>query len=191
MATLDIVLIVFIAAALAAFTFIIWSYVKGLKGSPRELWLLYTAKVIEYGSYGAANMAFILYLSADCGLGDISAGTYIGIWSMTLTVCTMLVGAVCDAIGVKRTLVLGTAFLLFARFVMPLTSNLWIVSLMGFLPMAVGTAVVGPVMSVGIKRYTTKEGATLGFGLLYTMFNVGWAPTSTHWTGCTAGRWAA
>jgi MFS family permease len=175
MATLDIVLIVFIAAALAAFTFIIWSYVKGLKGSPRELWLLYTAKVIEYGSYGAANMAFILYLSADCGLGDISAGTYIGIWSMTLTVCTMLVGAVCDAIGVKRTLVLGTAFLLFARFVMPLTSNLWIVSLMGFLPMAVGTAVVGPVMSVGIKRYTTKEGATLGFGLLYTMFNVGWA----------------
>ena len=175
MATLDIVLIVCLAAALGAFVFIIWSYVKGLKGSPRELWLLYLAKIIEYGSYGAANMAFILYLSADCGLGDISAGTYIGIWSMVLTVCTMLVGAVCDAIGVKRTLVMGTVFLLFARFIMPLTTNLWVVSIMGFLPIAVGTAVVGPVMSVGIKRYTTKEGATLGFGLLYTMFNIGWA----------------
>ena len=175
MSTLDIILIVCIAALLGAFVYIIWSYAKGLKGSPRELWLLYVAKIIEYGSYGAANMAFILYLSADCGLGDISAGTYITVWSITLTVCTMLVGAVCDAIGIKRTLVLGTILLLFARMVMPLTTNLWLVSIFGFLPIAIGTAVVGPVMSVGIKRYTTKEGATLGFGLLYTMFNVGWA----------------
>lgn len=174
MSTLDVILIVAISTVAATFLYIVWSYVKGLRGSPRELWLLYAAKIIEYGSYGAANMAFILFLSADCGLGDVAAGNFIMVWSMSVTVCTMLVGSVCDAIGVKRTLVLGTLFLLFARLVMPLTTNLWIVAIFGFLPVAVGTAVVGPVMSVGIKRYTTKEGAALGFGLLYTMFNVGW-----------------
>jgi hypothetical protein len=41
--------------------------------------------------------------------------------------------------------------------------------------MAVGIAIMGPVLSVGIKRYTTKEGAALGFGLFYTLMNVGWA----------------
>ncbi len=163
------------AAAIIAFAYIVWSYARGLRGSPRELWLLYIGKIIEYGAYGAANMAFILYLSADVGLTDVEAGSYIGVWSMSVTIFTMLVGAVCDAIGIKRTLVIGTVALLFARIVMPLSTNIVVVTLFGFLPIAFGTAVVGPVMSVGIKRYTTKEGATLGFGLLYTMFNVGWA----------------
>jgi len=158
-----------------AFVYIIWSYMKGLTGSPRELWLLFLSKLVEYSAYGGMNMAFVLFLSADCGLGDISAGSYIGVWSMALTVVTVMVGAVVDAVGIKKTLLMGTFFLLFGRFFMPLTNNIYLVSLLGFLPMAVGTAIMGPVLSVGIKHYTTKEGATLGFGLFYTMMNIGWA----------------
>lgn len=41
--------------------------------------------------------------------------------------------------------------------------------------MAIGIAVTGPVLSVGIKKFTTKETAALGFGLFYTLMNVGWA----------------
>ncbi len=175
MDTLTLVLIIVGVGLTCAFVYILGSYVKGLRGSPRELWLLYAAKIVEYSSYGAANMALTLYLSKDCGLSDIAAGSYIGVWSMLLTVATMLVGAVVDAIGIRRTLVIGAVFLLVARFFMPLLDDIYAVSLLGFVPLALGTAFMGPVMSVGIKKYTTKEGTTLGFGLLYTLFNVGWA----------------
>ena len=158
-----------------AFVYIIWSYAKGLRGSPRELWLLFTSKLVEYSAYGAINMTFVLFLRADCGLSDIFAGSYIAVWSSLLTVVTVLVGAVVDAIGIKKTLLMGTVFLIFGRFFMPLTNNIYLVSLLGFIPMAVGTAIMGPVLSVGIKHYTTREGATLGFALFYTMMNIGWA----------------
>jgi MFS family permease len=175
MATLDLALLIFGVAFGAAFLWIIWSYAKGLKGSPRELWLLYVAKIIEYSAYGSANVAFTLYLSADAGLGDIAAGTYVGVWSVLLTTATMLVGAVVDAIGIRKTLIFGTVMLLFARFAMPMFDDIYAVSILGFVPLAIGTAILGPVLSVGIKRFTTAEGATLGFGLFYTLMNVGWA----------------
>ena len=172
---LDVFLLVCTLALLAAFIYIVWSYARGLRGSPRELYLMFFTKVTEYSAYGAAQMAFVLYLHKDVGLSDLGAGSYIGLWSVLLTAIMMVVGAVCDSIGIKKTLLVGCYLLLFSRAMMPLFNNIWLVSLLGFVPMAAGIAITGPVLSVGIKRYTTKEGAALGFGLFYTMMNVGWA----------------
>ena len=172
---LDWSAVLFSLALLVALLWIVMSYVKGLKGSPYELYLLFFTKVTEYSAYGAANMAFVLYLSNDMGMGDISAGTYIGAWSIGLTCLTMFVGAICDAIGIRATLLLGCYALLISRGLMPFIDDIVLVSLVGFVPLAFGIAVTGPVLSVGIKRYTTKAGASLGFGLFYTLMNVGWA----------------
>jgi MFS family permease len=175
MQTLDFVLYLGGAVLVAAFVYIFWSYARGLRNSPREMFILFTTKLIEYSAYGAINLTFVLYLSADCGLGDISAGSFIGGWSMLLTLVTAFVGAVCDAIGIKKTLLIGAVALVFARIFLPLTNNPAIAALFGFVPMAFGIAITGPVLSVGIRRYTTKEGAALGFALFYTMMNIGWA----------------
>ena len=172
---LDVVVALMILVIILALIYIIYMYVRGLRGSPRELYLLFFTKVTEYSAYGGANLAFILYLQNDVGLSDVAAGSYIGAWSMALTVTTMLVGAVCDAIGVKMTLLIGCYALLFSRFFMPLLDNLYAVTIFGFLPLAIGIAITGPVLKVGIKLFTTRAGATLGFGLFYTLMNVGWA----------------
>ncbi len=158
-----------------ALVWIIWSYVRGLRGSPRELYLMFFTKVTEYSAYGAANMAFVLYLHKDVGLSDIEAGSFIGAWSISMTLMTVMVGAVCDAIGVKKTLLIGCYFLLVSRFFMPLTDSLLWATLLGFIPLAFGTAITGPVLSVGIKLYTTRENAAMGFAMFYTLMNVGWA----------------
>ena len=157
------------------FFYIIYNYAKGLNESPREIWILLIAKLIEYAAYGASNLTFVLYLSEDCGLGDIAAGSYIGTWSMLLTLLSVLVGSIVDAIGVKKTLILGGFFLILGRFVMPFSSNLYILSVFAFLPLAIGNAILGPVLSVGIKKYTTESSSALGFGLYYTLMNVGFA----------------
>ncbi|MBK8394409.1 MAG: MFS transporter [Leptospiraceae bacterium] len=157
------------------FLYILVNYAKGLKNSPREIWILFTAKLIEYAAYGASNMAFVLFLSKDCGLGDIAAGSYIGVWSTIMTCISILVGSVVDAIGVKKTLVIGMFAMLIGRLVMPFSNHLWIVTLFAFIPVAIGNALLIPVMSVGIKRFTTPENTALGFGLFYTLMNVGFA----------------
>jgi|JI9StandDraft_2_1071091.scaffolds.fasta_scaffold71282_1 MFS family permease len=163
------------AALIFGFLFILWNYAKGLKDSPREIWILFSAKLLEYAAYGASNMAFVLYLSKDCGLDDIAAGSYIGTWSTLMTCISILVGSVVDAIGIKRTLIIGMGAMLFGRLVMPFTNQLILVSLFAFIPVAIGNAILIPVLSVGIKKYTTTKSTALGFGLFYTLMNVGFA----------------
>jgi dipeptide/tripeptide permease len=179
MKSLDILIYGGGAALFGAFVFIVWSYARGLRGSPRELFILFFSKIIEYSAYSAMNLTFVLYLSADCGLGDIAAGSYIGVFSTGITLATMLVGAVVDAVGVKKTLVFGAGVLVVSRLALPFCRNVYLATLVGFFPLAIGIAILLPVLSVGIKRYTTKEGAALGFAMFYTLMNVG------HYFGAT------
>ena len=60
---------------------IIVYYIKGLWGSPRELFMLYISKILEYGAYGAINLTFILYLHEDlravgCRGGPVHHGVF-------------------------------------------------------------------------------------------------------------------
>jgi MFS family permease len=172
---LDYVIYFASALLMVAFLFIIWNYAKGLKGSPREIYLLFFTKVTEYSAYGAINVSFILYLSKDMGLSDVAAGTFMGVYSVMLSFLVMIVGPFCDTLGIKKTLLVGAVTLLFSRLLMPFMPNLPLAIIFGFFPMAFGIAITGPVLSVGIKRFTTKETAALGFGLFYTLMNVGYA----------------
>ena len=173
--TLDYVLLIFAIALILSFIAILIFYFRGLKGSPYEIYLLFFTKVTEYSAYGAAQLAFMFYLREDIGMTDVEAGSYYSGWSITVTLVTMGVGAICDAIGIKKTLLIGSFALLFSRAVMPFADNFWLATLCGFLPLGFGIAITGPVLSVGIKRFTTIEGAALGFGMFYTLMNVGWA----------------
>ena len=155
-----------------------WGYIKGLRGHPRELWLMFFTKLTEYSAYGAASSIFVLFLQNDvmwngAPLGDSPGYIYFMIWGLVATIITMMVGAVCDTIGVKKCLLIGAVMLLLSRFAMPLSQDVWMVTFFGFLPLAFGFAITGPVLKVGIKWFTTLKTATLGFGLFYTLMNVG------------------
>ena len=172
---LDFIVLFGLFGLVGGVTYIIFSYARGLRGSPRELYLMFFTKVTEYSAYGAMVNVAVLYLISDLGLSDISAGLFFSSWSIGITVGVMLVGAICDTIGIKNTLLIGCVCLLIARLIMPFCNNIWLALLFGFIPLAVGIAITGPVLKVGIKQYTTKENVTLGFGLFYTLMNVGFA----------------
>jgi dipeptide/tripeptide permease len=172
---LDYLVPIAVGILILAVIYIIWTYQKGLKGCPREIYLMFFTKVTEYSAYGGINLAFVLYLSSDLGLSDIQAGTFMGTYSVLLTAFAIIVGPVCDTIGIKKTLLVGAYTLLFSRLMMPFMPNLYLATIFGFFPMAVGIAITGPVISVSIKRFTTPEKAALGFGMFYTLMNIGWA----------------
>lgn len=163
------------AGAVLAFIGIIWSYAKGLRKSPRDMWLLFIYNIIEYTAYMAMNLTLTLWLTADCGISDLGAGSYIMVWSILLSIIGMLTGAVVDTIGIRKTLLISIFFLLFSRFFMSFVTNPALIFVLGFIPMAIGFAVVGPLVSIAIKKYTTKETAAMGFGLFYVLMNLGYA----------------
>ena len=157
---------------------LLFSYIPGLRGHPRELWLMFFTKLTEYSAYGAASAIFILFLQKEVMLNGESLGDSLGyqyylVWGIVATIITMMVGAVCDTIGVKKCLLIGAVMLLISRFFTPLTTDIIPVTLLGFLPLAFGFAITGPVLKVGIKWFTTLKSATLGFGLFYTLMNIG------------------
>jgi len=175
MSIVDYITYSIVIAAVLALVVTIYSYSKALKKSPRDLWFLFIYNIVEYSAYGAINMALVLWLSSDCGLGDIAAGSYIAGWSMLLSVMNMVAGAFLDTIGIRKTLIISVIFLIISRFFMAFVTNPVLVFILGFMPLTVGFAIVGPLVSVAIKRYTTKETTALGFGLFYTLMNIGYA----------------
>lgn len=175
----DFVTYSLLAVALIVLGFNVWRYVRGLRDSPRDMWFLFLYKFIEYVAYSAMNIALTLWLSKDCGLGDIEAGTFISGWSIMLSVMGMVTGALVDTVGLKRILQMSILFLLIARFFMSWVTSPLLVFITGFMPLAIGFAIVGPLVSVAIKRFTTKEGAALGFGLFYVIMNMAYAVGGT------------
>ncbi len=171
----DLIVLVGGIGAGLGLVYIVWTYVKGLHESPRDMWFMFVTKIIEYTAYAAMNMTFILWLTADCGLGDIQAGTFISAWSIGLSAVAMVAGALVDALGLKKTLLASSVMLLFSRFFMSFVTDPTLVMILGFIPLALGFAIVGPVISVAIKKFTTKEGAALGFGLFYVLMNLAYA----------------
>lgn len=175
MSVASVIVWIFGVLGVGATGYIVWSYAKGLKESPKDMWVLFFYMVIQYVAYAAMNPILTLWLSKDCGLGDVAAGNFIMIWSILLSMVGMVAGALVDTIGIRRTMIFSVSFLIIARFFMSFVTSPVIVFVVGFLPFAIGFAIVSPVVSVSIKRYTTKEGAALGFGLFYVIMNLAYA----------------
>jgi ribonuclease Y len=95
----------------------------------------------------------------------VAAGSFISAWSISLSIMGMFAGALVDTIGIRKTMIISVVFLILSRVAFSFLTNPVLVFILAFMPLGVGFAIVAPIISVAIKRYTTKEGAALGFGL--------------------------
>lgn len=146
-----------------------------MRGCPRELWIIYLTKVLEIIAYGLMSSTLVLWLSSDLGFSDTQAGDTIAIWSTVLTLVTVLVGSLVDSIGIKKSFLAGFILCLGSRAVMTVTGNPWLALVLGLLPLAVGLAMMVPVMNAALKLYSTAKQRTMAFALFYTLMNVGFA----------------
>jgi MFS family permease len=146
-----------------------------LRGSPRELWIIYTTKVLEIIAYGLMSSTLVLWLSADLGFSDAKAGDTIAIWSTIMTLVTVLVGSLVDTIGIRKSFLIGFWMCLIPRGVMTVSDDTTIALAFGLFPMAIGLALMVPVMNAAIKRYSTTSQQTMAFAIFYAVMNIGFA----------------
>jgi len=144
-----------------------------LSGAARELWLVFAIKLVAFAAYGLNNLLLPLWLSSDLGYSDTQAGGLVAAWSLSMTVFTLLVGSLTDAIGFRRTFFLGVWVCVFARAVLAFTTLPWLALAGGLLPLAIGEALGSPVLISSVRRYSNTAQRSISFSIIYTMGNVG------------------
>lgn len=146
-----------------------------LKGAVRELWVIFGTKILSIVAYGLVNSTLVLWLSSDLGFSDVNAGFVVATWSTIMTLFTVAVGSLVDAIGLRKALVIGFVVCIFARGVMSFSDNPFVALPLGLMPLALGEALMVPVMVAAIKRYASTAQRSMAFSMFYAMMNVGFA----------------
>lgn len=144
-----------------------------LRGAMRELWIVFAAKMLGILAYAVMNSTLVLWLSSDLGYGDKSAGYLIAWWSTVMTLCTVLVGSLVDAIGLRKAFLLGFCVCILSRGVMTFATGKWLALGLGLLPLAVGEALMTPVMVAAVRRFSTTTQRSIAFSIFYAMMNGG------------------
>ncbi len=152
---------------------------KVLKTANREFWLINAIQFFDGLAYFSMITIITLYLTSNAGLSDVESGTWVGIFTLLISIFVMAVGSICDSIGIKHSYYIGFGLLLFSRLglgVSPLFlegSALKITAEVLLIVMAFGTSMILPVTNTGLRRFTTKENRATGFNMYYLIMNVG------------------
>ena len=144
-----------------------------LNGAARELWLTFAIKFLNFAAYSITNITLVLWLSQEFGFDDRQAIHIVLGWSITMTIVTLMVGALTDAIGLRKTFFLGVWICIFARAVMVFAPGPWFAIVFGMFPLAVGEALGTPVLVAAVRKYSTTRQRSLSFSFSYMMVNLG------------------
>ena len=141
-----------------------------LKGSPNELWIAYTLKFLDSFSYFSLSVIMTLFLSHDFGYDDYWAGTIYGAWGAMITLFGVTSGPIIDRLGVATSLRIGFLLSFIAKCVIFITTSR-VCLLLAIALLSFGNCLGIPVLTVGIRRYTTDDNRGFAFGLFYVIMN--------------------
>ena len=144
-----------------------------LSGAARELWLVFAIKLLAFAAYMVTNSTLKLWLSSDFGYSDREAMHLVLGWSISMTVFTLLVGSLTDAIGLRKTFFLGVWICVIGRAVMAFTNLKWLAMAGGLLPLALGEALTTPVLVAAVRRYSNTKQRSVSFSMAYAVMNIG------------------
>jgi MFS family permease len=144
-----------------------------MRGAMRELWLSFAIKLLVIAAYGLTNSTIFLWLSSDFGYSDQKAMGMVAAWSLLMSIFTVLVGSLTDAIGMRKTFFLGVGLCIISRAVMTFVTIEWLALTGGLFLLAVGEALTGPVLIAAVRHYATTKQRSISFSLIYSIMNGG------------------
>ena len=144
-----------------------------LNGAARELWLTFAVKFLNFAAYTVTNLTLKLWLSHELGYSDKEALRLVFAWGISMTCVTLLVGALTDAIGLRKTFFIGIWICLFGRLVMVFSPTPWFAIAFGLFPLAIGEALGTPVLVAAVRKFSTTRQRSMSFSVSYMMVNIG------------------
>lgn len=140
--------------------------------SPRELWIIYVALFLESFSYFSTSLILTSFLTDEFGLSDSEAGFSYGVFGTLVSVCSILVGALVDKFGVRRSLIFSSLLLVLARVLIAIAKDARMALGILYTILPLGIAIGSPAQLTGIRRFTTSSTQSLAFSLFYVAMNV-------------------
>ncbi len=144
-----------------------------LFGAVRELWIVFALTILSNLAYRLVNFTLSLWLTSDLGFSDERTGLVVMIWSAGLTLSIVLVGSLTDALGLRKTFLLGFALCIISRVFLTFTTVKWIALGGGMTILAIGEGMGGPVTIAALRRYTTTAQRSIAYSFFYAIMNGG------------------
>jgi len=153
---------------------------KILFGASRGYWLVNLANFGDGIAYFGMLALMTLFMELNVGFSAQWSTISIGWYTGAVTIFMALGGGVvADRLGVRRALTLCIGVLIVGRVLFVLSPTLGgsfaigMMAWIGLFVMAAGEGVIQPALYAGIKEYTDKRTATLGYAFLYAIMNLG------------------
>lgn len=147
------------------------------KKFPRTFWVANTIELVERFAWYGFFMLFANYLTQSpefgaLGFSQSEKGWLMGVGTGILYFLPVITGAIADAWGYKRVLILSFLIYVSAFLLLPMMTSFVGVFLM-YLYLALGAALFKPIVSATVAKTTNSETASIGFGIFYMMVNFG------------------
>jgi dipeptide/tripeptide permease len=126
-----------------------------------------------YGSFGILS----LYLTAPVELGGLGAteqqrGTLTAVVMTLIYLLPVITGALGDRYGYRRMLMISFALMTPSYYLLGQVDS-YLTFFLTYMVLAVGGAIFKPLIVGTVSRTTNDENRSLGFGVFYTMVNIG------------------
>ena len=164
------------------------SFLESLKrGFSRTFWVANVIELFERFAYYGSKAILAIYIADKVGLGPEAAGFLAGsVFNTLLYFLPVLAGTVVDRYGFKRSLLACFSIFTVGYFMIGLAglplgqpivavvgAKAWM--LLALVVTAIGGSLIKPSIVGTVARTTTKETASLGYSIYYTLVNIGGA----------------
>jgi len=154
---------------------------RALKGAPRGFWYTNYIYWLDGVAYFGMLTLLAMYFHDILGMSDDSGHKIVSAYMALITGFMLIFGPVSDKLGVRKSLLVSVALYIVGRAALPLaphflpvgSSMLLPVVFIGLLLAAAGNGFMQPASYAGVRKFSDKETATMGYGLLYAGMNLG------------------
>ncbi len=150
----------------------LFSMIK-LRGAPREMGFTFGLKFFSVTAYKVLNVTLVLWLANDMGFEYADALHLVVVWAIIMSVSTLLAGSITDALGLRRTLLIGVSLCVLTRLIMVVTTSPAVALAAGLFPLAIGEALCTPVLVAALRRFALPSQRSVAFSVFYAIMNFG------------------
>lgn len=157
----------------------LWENLKMLFGASKGFWLVNFVGFGDSVAYFGMLTLLTVFLNTRLGMSDQMTGVSVSMFTGLVTLFMFGGGFVSDRLGVRRALTWSLVAIVAGRALLSAApifgTGFWRHALSWFslFLMAFGEGVIQPATYAGVKEYTDPRTATIGYGLLYSIMNLG------------------
>jgi len=154
---------------------------RALKGAPKGFWYTNYIYWLDGVAYFGMLTLLAMYFHDILGMTDESGHKIVSAYMALITGFMLIFGPMSDKLGVRKSLILSAVLYIIGRAALPLaphimpvdSSMLLVVVFAGLLLAAAGNGFMQPASYAGVRKFSDKDTATMGYGLLYAGMNLG------------------